>query len=293
MLNLINMTREKLTIKSLRHHLRDNLSPYYPEGEMNAIIRILLSFMSGKDNVYILSHPDHEISSYNWFKVNKICDYLKKMMPVQYITGSAEFYGRLYKVTPDTLIPRQETEELVDLVIRENSKIAPLILETGTGTGCVAVSLALHIDGAAVTATDISKEIITVAEYNAIKNSAEINFIIDDMLSPDISKYGEYDLAVCNPPYISESEKLNMEKNVLDYEPHQALFVPDMDPLLYYRSVLELCKTVLKPGASLYFEINETKAREMKNILYNYGYRNISIINDINGKARISKGIKG
>lgn len=287
------MNREKLTIKTLRHYLRDNLSPYYPEREMNAIIRILLSFISGKDNVFILSHPDHKISSYNWFKVNKICDYLKNMMPVQYITGATEFYGRVFKVAPVTLIPRQETEELVDLVIKENQKISSKILEPGTGTGCIAISLALHIEGAEVTATDISGEIITVAEYNAGKNSAEINFIIDDILDPDFRKYGEYDLAVCNPPYITESEKADMGRNVLDYEPPQALFVPDNDPLLYYRSVLELCKKVLKPGGRLYFEINETKGKEMKNLLNKYGYRDISIINDINGKSRISKGIKG
>ena len=286
------MNQEKLTISSVRQYLRHNLSPHYPGRELNAIIAIILGFISGKNRSFILSHPDYEISSYNWFKVNKIYADLKNMVPVQYITGESEFYGIKIEVTEDTLIPRQETEELVDLIIKENKKSPLKILDIGTGTGCIAISLAFNIVGALVSATDISSAALVVATRNAKKNSAVISFINDDIIIPDIRKYGKYDIVVCNPPYITESEKVSMGKNVLDYEPYDALFVPDNDALIYYRSVLELCRTVLHTGGRLYFEINENKAEEMKDLLVNYGYHDTEVINDINGKARITKSIK-
>ena len=286
------MNREQLTISSVRHYLSGNLSPHYQGRELNAIIRIILSHISGKDHAFILAHPEHEIPSFNWFKVNKICDDLKNMVPVQYITGVTEFYGIELKVTEHTLIPRQETEELVGLIIKENRNTSPVILDIGTGSGCIAISLAVNIDGAQISATDRADEIIAVATDNSNKNSVEINFMVDDILNPCINKYGKYDLVVCNPPYIRELEKLNMEKNVLDFEPHQALFVPDDDPLLFYRAALVLCSTVLKKDGYLYFEINETMGKEMTDLLINFGYHDIKIINDINGKARITKSRK-
>ncbi|HCC70916.1 MAG TPA: peptide chain release factor N(5)-glutamine methyltransferase [Bacteroidales bacterium] len=287
------MIRDKLTISSVRRYLRDNLSAQYPPGELNAVINIILSFISGKDRTFMLINPGHEISSYNWFKVNKICADLKNMMPVQYITGESEFYGIKLQVTRDTLIPRQETEELVDLVIKENIKSSPRILDLGTGTGCIAISLAVNIKGANVTATDYSNKTLRVAALNALKNNADILYIKDDILNPGILKYGQYDVVVCNPPYITESEKSGMAENVLNYEPHKALFVPDGDPLIFYRAVLELNNKILKKGGTLYFEINENKTVDIKKLLVNYQYANIEIVNDINAKARISKSTKG
>jgi len=286
------MKQEKLTISSLRNYLRDNLSSLYPERELNAIIKIIIRCLTRKDNTFILTHPHHEISSYTWFKVNKIVDDLKMMKPVQYICGISEFYGLQFRVNEDTLIPRQETEELVDLIIRENSNKEPAILDIGTGCGCIAVSLALNIDGSRVSATDKSQPAINVARNNAKQNSVLVNFIVDDILNPGKHKYGKYDLVVSNPPYITESEKDNMERNVLDYEPYHALFVPDDDPLLFYRAALELCIVVLVKDGYLYFEINETKGREMKDLMFSYAYRDIELINDINGKMRIIKGRK-
>ena len=286
------MNQEKPTISSVRQYLRNNLSAYYPGRELAAIITIILGFISGKDRSFILAHPNHEISSFNWFKVNKIYADLKNMVPVQYITGESEFYGIMIEVTGDTMIPRQETEELVDLVIKENRKPHLKILDIGTGTGCIAISLALNIQGTHVTATDNSSAALIVATRNAKKHSADISFINDDILNPDIRKYGKYDLVVCNPPYITESEKVSMGTNVLDYEPHDALFVPDNNALIYYRATVELCRKVLNTGGHLYFEINENKAEEMKDLLVNYGYRDTEVINDINGKARITKSIK-
>ena len=287
------MIREKLTIASLRNYLRDNLATLYPERELNAIIKILTLHISKKDNTFILTHPDHEISSYTWFKVNKIVDDLKKMRPLQYICGISEFFGLPFLVNEHTLIPRQETEELVDLIIRDNRDKTPVILDIGTGSGCIAISLALNIGNSQVSATDNSQAVIKVAAGNAKRNGVLINFIVDDILNPDTGKYGKYDLVVSNPPYITESEKEHMEKKVLDYEPHKALFVPDDDPLLFYRSVMELCTRVLLKDGYLYLEINETKGRDMRDLMLSYGYRDTELIKDINGKTRIIKGRKG
>lgn len=286
------MNQEKLTIGMVRKYLRHNLFRHYPERELNAIITIILGFISGKPRRFTLSHPDHEISSYTWFKVKKICDDLKNMVPVQYITGASLFYGIKMEVTKQTMIPRQETEELVEIIIKENKKSSLKILDICTGTGCIAISLALNIHGSQITATDYSDKVLQVAKRNATQNSANISLIKDDILNPDINKYGNYDIVVCNPPYITESEKAGMGKNVLDYEPHEALFVPDNDALLYYKAALDLCRKVLNKEGRLYFEINESKASEMKKLLTNYGHRDISIVDDINGMARITKSIK-
>jgi len=273
--------------------MKEKLTPYYPERELNAIITIILGFMSGKDRSFILARPGHEISSYNWFKVNKICNDLKNMVPVQYITGETEFYGIKLRVTRHTLIPRQETEELVDKIIKENTNISPLsILDIGTGTGCIAISLASGLGHARLTASDNSEEALLTAKLNAKNMGLQVEFINDDILSADSGKYGEYDIVVSNPPYICRSEKAAMSSNVIDYEPHTALFVPDDDPLIYYRAVLDLCCSVLKPRGRVYFEINENKSPEMKVLLENYGYSSIKVIKDINGKPRIIKGIK-
>ncbi|MEE4214549.1 MAG: peptide chain release factor N(5)-glutamine methyltransferase, partial [Bacteroidales bacterium] len=267
------MKREKLTISSLRNYLRDNLASLYPERELNAIIKIITLHISKKDNTFILTHPDHDISSYTWFKVNKIVDDLKKMKPVQYVCGMSEFYGLQFSVNEYTLIPRQETEELVDLIIRDYRDKTPLILDIGTGSGCIAISLALNITGSRVSALDKSQAVIKVASGNAKENGVMINFFADDILNPDTGKYAKYDLVVSNPPYITESEKDHMGRNVLDYEPHDALFVPDDDPLMFYRAIMELCTRVLLKDGYLYFEINETKGREMRELMLSYGYR--------------------
>jgi len=286
------MNQVKPTFSSVRLHLRNKLNTYYPTRELETIIMIILGYLSGRNRSYILAHPDHEISPFNWFKVNKICAELKNMVPVQYITGQTEFYGIKIEVTEETMIPRQETEEMVDLIIKENRKSNLRILDIGTGTGCIAISLVLNMNGAVVHATDNSHAAIRVATGNAKRNNAPVSFINDDIINPDINKYGKYDIVVSNPPYITESEKACMDRNVLDYEPHNALFVPDNDALVYYSFVLDLCEKVMVRGGHLYFEINENKAVEMKNLLKEYGYLNAVVINDINGKPRITKSIK-
>lgn len=283
---------EKPTVGSVRRYMKEYLSSCYSPGELDAIILIILGFMSGKSRTFLLANPGHESSSFSWNKVNKICIQLKNKKPVQYITGETWFYGLKLKLTGDTLIPRQETEELADLIIRENKKPFLKILDIGTGSGCIAISLAVNMDRAAVDATDISAGALKTASLNATNNNAVISFIHDDILSPDRDLYGIYDIIVCNPPYVTESEKSAMSSNVTAYEPHTALFVPDNNALVYYKAVMELCDTVLKKGGRIYFEINEKKSDEVQKLLVSYGYSGIASVKDINGKPRICKGIK-
>jgi len=286
------MSRDKLTVGSVRQYLDKNLSEYYPQRELRAIINIVLRYLSGKEQTYLLLNPDHEISSYNWFKVKKICHDLKNMVPVQYITGETEFYGITLKVTGDTLIPRQETEELVDRIIRDTPKSNPTILDICTGSGCIAISLAVNIPEAIIEASDYSAEILEVASLNAKNNNVNINFIEDSIIEPAKHKYGRYEIIVCNPPYITESEKKDISDNVLNYEPHRALFVPDDNPLLFYIAVLELSRNILEENGLIYFEINEKQPDQIKNLLGKYCFRKIEIIEDINGRPRIAKAIK-
>ncbi|MFP4487842.1 MAG: peptide chain release factor N(5)-glutamine methyltransferase [Bacteroidales bacterium] len=283
---------ENPTVSSVRHYMKEYLSSYYPPGELDAIILIILGFMSGKSRTFLLANPGHKTSSFSWNKVNKICIQLKNKVPVQYITGETWFYGIKLKLTADTLIPRQETEELADLVIRENNKPFLKILDIGTGSACIAISLAVNMDRATVDAMDISPGALKTASLNATNNNACISFIHDDILSPDRDLYGRYDIIVCNPPYVTESEKSGMSSNVTAYEPHTALFVPDNNALVFYKAVLDLCGSILKEGGKIYFEINENKSDEVKELLASYGYTGIGSIKDINGKPRIGKGIK-
>ncbi len=286
------MMKDRLTFSSVRQYLCDNLKGHYHDRELKAIVNIILSFISGKNNSFILANPDHIISSFSWSKVNKICIDLKNRMPVQYITGETEFYGIRLKVSPAALIPRQETEELADMVIKEHSHDSPSILDIGTGSGCIAISIALNIKGASISACDISEEALLLAASNAKMHSADIKFIKDNILCPDPEKYGMYDIIVSNPPYITGSEKAMMDRNILDYEPHEALFVPDNDALIFYRSILEASRNILNPGGLIYFEINEAKSDDLKALLTKYGIENIQVLNDINGKPRIVKGRK-
>ncbi|MCF8223940.1 MAG: peptide chain release factor N(5)-glutamine methyltransferase [Bacteroidales bacterium] len=281
-----------ITVKSLTTRLRTELADYYHPRELNAIINIVISHISSKDRVFLLANPNHRISEINSTKVRKICDDLKNRVPVQYIIGETEFYGKKYKVSKETLIPRPETEELVDLVINDCRDKHPSVLDIGTGSGCIAISLYLNIKEARVSASDISPAAIEVAAANAEMNEADINFIEDNILDPVINKYGQYDVVVSNPPYITVSEKKYMNKNILEYEPHIALFVPDDNAMKYYIAILELCRKVLNPGGGLYLEINENRAGEIADLMKNYNYSDISIVRDINNKKRIAGGRK-
>ena len=225
-------------------------------------------------------------------KIMSICRDLKSGKPIQYIIGETIFYDCIIKLNSATLIPRPETEELVDLIIHENSGYKGNIIDFGTGSGCIAIAIASKLPGSLITGTDISDEALTIAGENAMLNNVKITFLKDDILNPYTGQFERTGIIVSNPPYVRNSEKRMMNRNVLDFEPHSALFVPDDDPLVYYRGILNKAVKILDHKGRIYFEINEMLGESMSLLLESYGYSDIKIITDINGKERIIKGIK-
>lgn len=276
------------TILSLKQLIRKELSLIYPLGEINSFIYIIfeqvLSYKKIDTNI-----NNKEIVNEDSLKIiYKIVERLKNNEPIQYIFEETDFYDLEFKLNKDTLIPRQETEELVDLIIQENTNKDVSILDIGTGSGCIAISLKKNLKLANLSAIDISSRALLMAQENANRYNLKINFIQDDILSP-IQTYPIYDIIVSNPPYIRNSEKNSMLKNVLDHEPHRALFVEDIDPLIFYREIAIFGKKHLSKQGILYFEINENLSIETKNLLEEIGYNEVSIIKDINEKDRIIK----
>ncbi|MFC3416286.1 peptide chain release factor N(5)-glutamine methyltransferase [Algoriphagus hitonicola] len=211
---------------------------------------------------------------------------LKTGEPIQQILGRAPFYGREFQVSRDTLIPRNETEELVHLIIKENPKPGLKILDIGTGTGCIPITLFLEMNEAEVYGLDVSASALAIAQKNGKALKAKVNWIQLDILKEEIP-IQDLDILVSNPPYIPEKGKAKMHSNVLDFEPELALFVPDEDPLLFYRRIAELGKKALKPKGKLYFEIHEDYGKEVQDLLLQKGYTEVKVIQDLNGKDRM------
>jgi release factor glutamine methyltransferase len=212
---------------------------------------------------------------------------LKAGEPIQYILGKGPFYGREFFVNEHTLIPRNETEELVHLIIKENSQAGLKILDIGTGTGCIPISLDLEIKSPEVYGIDISEKALEVARKNGELLKSNVSFLKCDILN-EMPNVRELDILVSNPPYVPEGEKSEMHRNVLDFEPELALFVPDLDPLLFYRVIGEKGKQLLKPGGKLYFEIHEKFGSGVAELLTRLGYQEVKVIKDLNGKERIA-----
>lgn len=253
---------------------RESKSLYY-----NILIKILdcdmtTLLMKGDD----LMTPEKE----SWFR--EIIDRLKAGEPIQYILGDCYFHGNRFFVSPDVLIPRPETEELVDWILKEDAFHS--LLDIGTGSGCIAISLKKERSSAEIYAMDISEKALSIAKKNALLNDAPIHFIHDSILSPRTSNQ-TYDIIVSNPPYILQKEKAAMHKNVLEHEPHLALFVDDEEPLLFYKKIAEYGIHHLTEQGLLFFEINALLGKETKEMLEEYGYQDVVIKTDINGKERM------
>ncbi|MDC1024406.1 peptide chain release factor N(5)-glutamine methyltransferase [Flavobacteriales bacterium] len=230
-------------------------------------------------------HSNHELTNDNIISFENIINDIKQNIPIQYILGEAHFYDLKFKVNSSTLIPRGETEELVQYILLHDFIS---VLEIGTGSGCIAVSIAKN-SNANITAIDNSIEALEIAKSNAILNSVEINFELSDVFNfSDIKKY---DLIVSNPPYVLESEKKIMNKNVLDYEPHNALFVSDNDPLIYYKEIAKIATNNLNKNGLLFFEINEKYSKQIIELLSNLNFVDIELKKDINGRDRIIKSV--
>ena len=230
-------------------------------------------------------HSNQELSNNNIISLENIINDIKQNIPIQYILGEAHFYDLKFKVNSSTLIPRGETEELVQYILLHDFIS---VLEIGTGSGCIAVSIAKN-SNAKITAIDNSIGALEIAKSNAVLNSVEINFQLRDVFNfSDIKKY---DLIVSNPPYVLESEKKLMDKNVLDFEPHNALFVSDNDPLAYYKEIAKIATNNLNKNGLLFFEINEKYSNQIIELLSNLNFVDIELKKDINGRDRIIKSI--
>ena len=230
-------------------------------------------------------HSNQELTNDNIISFENIISDLKQNIPIQYILGEADFYDLKFKVNSSTLIPRGETEELVQYILLHDFIS---VLEIGTGSGCIAVSIAKN-SNSKITAIDNSVEALEIAKSNAILNSVKINFVLSDVFNFSDTK--KYDLIVSNPPYVLESEKKLMDKNVLDYEPHNALFVSDNDPLVYYKEITKIATNNLNKNGLLFFEINENYSKQIIELLSNLNFVDIELKKDINGRDRIIKSV--
>jgi release factor glutamine methyltransferase len=278
-----------MTISESKNYFENELKGLYPPEEIQNFFYYALSHLLEISKLAILSHFDKKIDE----KVLKDLDYilleLKKKNPIQYILGKADFYGMVLQVNPSVLIPRPETEELVDWVLKEFKNKAIDILDVCTGSGCIAIALKKHLVQAKVAAVDISSEAIDIAKNNSKKLGADIKFKEADALN--LTQHigtNSFDVIVSNPPYVLPDEKETMNENVLLYEPQEALFVPENDPLLFYKAIAQFAKTGSKKVA-LYFEINETKGIELSALLGQMGFTDIIVKKDINGKDRMLK----
>lgn len=266
-------------------YIRSRLQPYYPAEEVAALSRVVCCDLLGQAPVDYYLGKDMVLSPKKEQELEDILLRLSRFEPLQYIEGRAVFLGREFQVAPGVLIPRPETEELVELMLKEIPSDAR-ILDVGTGSGCIAVSLAKELPHASVTAWDVSPEALCVARANACKLQAEVRFVECDVLTylPDTDE--RYDVIVSNPPYITESEKCDMESNVLQWEPSLALFVPDDDPLRFYRRIAALGCTMLNEGGRLYFEINRSMGSGMEEMLREMDYVNVRVMKDLSQNDR-------
>ncbi len=274
-------------------YIHQSLKDLYPAGEITSFTRQIMEYVCGLQPHQFLLCKGKELSDTEKEDIKQIVIKLKQSEPIQYIIGQTTFYDLPFLVNPSVLIPRPETEELVELIIKTYSDSKIRILDIGTGSGCIAVSLAKFLPSSEVTALDISSEALNVARENAKRNNVSVSLIRTDILNTDQSIKdisGNFDIIVSNPPYVKESEKLEMNPNVLNYEPSQALFVPDDDPLIFYRAITDFGRKKLTTNGSLFFEINAQCGNEMVSLLKEYNYKEVELIRDISEKDRIIKG---
>lgn len=267
------------------------LEPLYGNGEARAVTDYVLDVCFGLSKADILCGAVEEMTAEKTAELNKIFGRLTEGEPVQYVLGRAEFSGRWFNVRPGVLIPRPETEELCAWITADSKASAsPKVLDIGTGSGCIAITLQLDMPESKVTAWDISADALDVARENAQQLGANVNFVKQDALNA--KPEGEWDVIVSNPPYICEKEKKDMAVNVLEHEPQTALFVPDADPLLFYRAITRLAVQTLSKGGRLYFEINPIYADDTCRMMRAEGMTAVELRSDMYGKQRMAKGVK-
>jgi len=289
----------KMLLKTFKSKLLQELSAVYDEKEIECFFYLLLESYHGKKRIDLALNPEMEMDALQLIKWESALSELKNQKPIQYIIGQTEFYGLPLLVNENTLIPRPETEELVEWIIVESSKSAVVslkILDIGTGSGCIAISLAKNLPNAEVFAVDVSEKALAFAKKNAEINKIEVNFVNADILS--VTNLNElptsnfqlpthFDIIVSNPPYVRNLEKAEIKPNVLEFEPHLALFVEDTDALLFYRKIADLASKNLSENGKLFFEINQYLGKETAELLEDLGFKSIELKKDIYGNDRM------
>ena len=266
-----------------------SLSELYDEREAHALILRVMSYYSHLSSAEITAYPERELYPDTAIEITDALDAIRTTRPLQYVLGRTEFFGRNFFVNPDVLIPRPETEELVQAVLDDNKDKSLEILDIGTGSGCIAVSLACELPQAEVFAIDISEPALNTAARNAEINDVSVKFALHDALSDAELPFGRrFDIMVSNPPYVCEGEKNSMHDNVLRHEPHIALFVPDDSPLVFYEACIKLALKYLEPEGAIYAEINEKFGDPTRRLFVEAGF-DTEIIKDISSKDRIIK----
>lgn len=284
-----------MKLVKFREHFKSELIDQFPETEIQSFFTIIIEEYLNLQRIDLVTRPNFDISEEKLQLLSEILKRLKNHEPIQYILGKTEFYGLPFYVNHDVLIPRPETEELVEWVIAEVQKLKSdkdintlSILDIGTGSGCIPISIKKNTSLTELSGLDISNNAIEIAKKNSELNSSDVQFILKDILSTS-SLDKNYDMIISNPPYVRELEKEEMNKNVLDHEPELALFVSDDDPLLFYRKIAILAKNNLTKNGSLFFEINEYLGEEMIDLLTDLGFTSIELRKDIFGKDRMIK----
>ncbi len=289
-----------MTLGELKIDFEKQLDGFYPSREIKNFFNYILSDLLQVPKLTILSQPNKQIGENILGQMPEIVLKLKNNEPLQYILGKTDFYGLTLKVSPSVLIPRPETEELVEWIIKDNKGRKVNIADVCTGSGCIALALKENIPQSFITAIDYSEDALVIARENAGNLKLDVKFVKADALKLVETIEPFFDIIVSNPPYIPESEKKSMQENVLEHEPHMALFVPDNDPLIFYNAIADFAKKNLPSSLRgtkqspphtvlLYFEIHEDKAKEITESLVKKGFKDIVLKKDINGKDRMLK----
>lgn len=295
-------------MQKTKRHFAALLAEIFPQREAEQLMRILLEDLFGIDWNRQLMNPDLRIDEHQHYQLGEAVKRLLLGEPVQYVTGMARFNDLLLKVSPAVLIPRPETEELVQKICTSSLPCHSCegmcgsqesmegvtkkfrIWDIGTGSGCIAIALAKYFPHAEVIAFDVSEEALQIAKENAESNGAKLTFVHDDVMNSTSDYFNQpVDLVVSNPPYVCDSERAAMEANVLDWEPENALFVPDDDPLRFYRQILAMAKKQLNPNGQIWFEINERMGEEMLSLCHEIGFSNAEVLEDFAGKLRFCR----
>ncbi|WP_010136693.1 peptide chain release factor N(5)-glutamine methyltransferase [Ochrovirga pacifica] len=278
-----------MTLATFKQELYTQLESHYPKTELDSFFNILLQDILGISKIDAILSPQLSIPEQQSHQLMTILQGLTEQQPIQHLIGFIEFMDLKFNVNSHVLIPRPETEELIRWIIEDfTPQQKTEILDIGTGTGCIPICLAKNLRNAHITTIDVSEKAIETAKINATKNKVQVHFLHQNILTTS-NLPQQYDVIVSNPPYVRNLEKKKMQKNVLNYEPHLALFVEDNNPLIFYKKIAELALTSLKPKGILYFEINQYLGKETVDLLYHLGFKNVELRKDVFGNYRMTK----